>query len=58
MEKKNLDRYKHFNIPDTLTPALLPYTCIVFKKINAQDFTARDFEFAQKHLKITSFTYG
>ena len=56
--KENLERYKNFNIPDNLTPALLSYTGIVFKKINAQDFTASDFEFAQKPLRITSFAYG
>lgn len=39
-------------------PALLSYTGMVFKRINAQDFTDEDFLFAQQHLLISSFLYG
>lgn len=39
-------------------PALLAYTGIVYKRIHPQDFTAEDFQYAQEHLRITSFLYG
>lgn len=39
-------------------PAILAYTGIVFKKLNAGDFTKEDFEYAQQHLRFTSFLYG
>lgn len=39
-------------------PALCAYTGAVFKRIAPADFTADDFRFAQRHLRITSFLYG
>ena len=39
-------------------PTLLAYTGIVYKRICPQDFTASDFQYAQEHLRITSFLYG
>lgn len=39
-------------------PAIGAYTGAVFKRIAPRDFTTDDFEFAQQHLRITSFLYG
>lgn len=39
-------------------PAIGAYTGAVFKRIAPRDFTAGDFDFAQQHLRITSFLYG
>ena len=39
-------------------PALLAYTGIVFKRLNAKDFSKVEFEYAQEHLRLTSFCYG
>lgn len=39
-------------------PAILSYTGMVFKRINAADFTTADFIYAQEHLLISSFLYG
>ena len=39
-------------------PAILSYTGMVFKHINAIDFTTEDFQYAQSHLLISSFLYG
>ena len=56
---ENYQRYQHFHAEDQLLmPALLAYTGIVFKKLNPKDFTPADFDYAQKHLRITSFCYG
>ena len=56
---ENYLRYMDF-FSDTnkALPALLSYTGMVFKRINALDFTEEDFTFAQQHLLITSFLYG
>lgn len=47
-----------FSETNKALPALLSYTGMVFKRINAKDFTEEDFRFAQQHLLITSFLYG
>lgn len=39
-------------------PALFSYTGMVFKRINAKDFSIEDILYAQEHLFITSFLYG
>ena len=39
-------------------PALSAYTGMVFRHIAPQDFTAKDWAYAQSHLFITSFLYG
>lgn len=49
---------RYFDATISDTPALLAYTGIVFKYIRPEDFTAKDFEYAQTHLFITSFLYG
>lgn len=41
-----------------LSPALLAYSGMVYKKINAKDFTSEDWAFAEEHLRICSFIYG
>ena len=56
---ENKLRYQQFHDEATpALPALLAYTGIVFKHLNADDFTADDFRYAQEHLNITSFLYG
>ena len=56
---ENCLRYRDFcsehNRP---MPALCAYTGSVFKRIHPADFTAEDYGFAQRHLRITSFLYG
>ncbi|MCI5560947.1 MAG: YaaA family protein [Phocaeicola sp.] len=39
-------------------PALFSYTGMVFKRINAKDFSIEELLYAQEHLFITSFLYG
>lgn len=39
-------------------PAICAYTGAVYKRILPKDFTADDFNYAQEHLRITSFLYG
>lgn len=56
---ENARRYAEFFTLETpQVPALLAYTGIVFQQIGAADFNTDDFDFAQKHLWITSFLYG
>ena len=56
---ENYHRYQAFHSPETASlAALLAYTGIVFKHLNPSDFTADDFEYAQEHLRLTSFCYG
>lgn len=56
---ENVQRYAEFFADETLAlPALLAYTGIVFKQINAADFGRSDWQFASNHLFITSFLYG
>lgn len=49
---------KFFDEDAPLTPALLAYTGIVFKQIDPSSFTKEDFDYASRHLFITSFLYG
>ena len=57
---ENYKRYQDFHSKESahLLPALLAYTGIVFKRLNPKDFTADDFDYAQSHLRLTSFCYG
>lgn len=56
---ENVLRYHDFlSESNKALPALLSYTGMVFKRINAADFTEEDFNFTQNHLFITSFLYG
>lgn len=54
---QNRQRYLRFHGAETL-PALTAYTGIVFQRIAPDSFKAADFEYAQRHLNITSFLYG
>ena len=59
MAVENYKRYQAFHAEDTSElPALLAYTGIVFKRLNAKDFSKEEFEYAQEHLRLTSFCYG
>ena len=59
MAVENYKRYQAFHAEDTSElPALLAYTGIVFKRLNAKDFSKEEFEYAQEHLRLTSFSYG
>ena len=56
---ENTLRYQDFlSDSNRALPALLSYTGMVFKRINATDFSTEDFNYAQNHLLITSFLYG
>lgn len=56
---ENVLRYHDFfSETNRALPAILSYTGMVFKRINAADFSDEDFAFAQNHLLITSFLYG
>ena len=56
---ENYLRFQDFcSDPPTASAALLAYTGIVYKRIQPQDFTPEDFQYAQDHLRITSFLYG
>lgn len=56
---QNYQRFQQFHSPDNLPlQALLAYTGIVFKRLNPKDFLLDDFNYAQKHLRLTSFCYG
>ena len=56
---ENYFRYHNFFSEDNPgLPALHAYTGIVFKRINAKDFTEDDLTYAQDHLRISSFLYG
>ena len=59
MAVENYKRYQVFHAENTpQLPALLAYTGIVFKRLNAKDFSKKEFEYAQEHLRLTSFCYG
>lgn len=56
---ENYRRYQAFHAEGTPElPAMLAYTGIVFKRLNPKDFSKEDFEYAQQHLRLTSFCYG
>lgn len=56
---ENYKRYQSFHAEGTPElPALLAYTGIVFKRLNPRDFSQKAFEYAQRHLRLTSFCYG
>lgn len=50
--------HNFFNEDSPLAPSLAAYTGIVFKHIAPTDFNASDWDYAQQHLRITSFLYG
>lgn len=54
---ENQRRYRRFHDAPSLA-AIAAYTGIVYKRIDPADFTPDDFEYAQRHLNITSFLYG
>jgi cytoplasmic iron level regulating protein YaaA (DUF328/UPF0246 family) len=57
----NEERYKTFQAdftPDNSKQALLAFKGDVYTKIEADTYSAEDFEFAQKHLRILSGLYG
>lgn len=56
---ENRLRYHRFHDPaEPALAALAAYTGIVFKHLGPETFTDADFEYAQQHLRITSFLYG
>lgn len=59
LASENKLRYQEFfSETNQALPAILAYTGMVFKRLNAFDFTSDDFYYAQDHLLITSFLYG
>lgn len=56
---ENYKRYQSFHAPESpKLPALLSYSGIVFQQLNAETFTPEDWDYAQNHLRLTSFCYG
>lgn len=57
----NYQRYQEFKTPFTkqnARPALLAFKGDVYQDIDVANYSKRDFEFAQKHLRILSGLYG
>lgn len=52
------DNYRHFDAQKPGYPALLAYYGAAFYNMAPQNFTADDFAFAQKHIRILSAFYG
>jgi len=54
-------RYRRFRFPPRIedcSPALLAFRGDVFSEINIDSYSDRDFDFAQRHLRILSGLYG
>lgn len=51
-------RYQTFFEQEPLLQAILSYTGMAYKRLNAKDFTEDDYAYAQEHLWMTSFLYG
>lgn len=56
--KENFLRYKNFTKSELSSPALFSYTGAVFKSMAPNEFSQDELEYAQEHLRITSFCYG
>ncbi|MFK8103277.1 MAG: peroxide stress protein YaaA [Saprospiraceae bacterium] len=57
----NLERYQQYETPFTeknAKQALLAFKGDVYTGLSAEDFGSKDFDFAQKHLRILSGLYG
>ena len=57
----NFERFEHWQTPfttDNAKQALLAFKGDVYTGLNATDFSAKDLDFAQKHLRILSGLYG
>ncbi|EIM74549.1 hypothetical protein A3SI_15563 [Nitritalea halalkaliphila LW7] len=57
----NAERYANFQKrfePDTAKQALLAFKGDVYTKIDVDNYTEEDFDFAQRHLRILSGLYG
>lgn len=57
----NRERYQNFKTPfdpDNAKQALLAFNGDVYTDIAVKDYTEKDFEFAQQHLRILSGLYG
>ena len=57
----NVLRYQQFSLPftpDNAKPAALSFTGDVYVGLEADSFTAREMDFAQKHIRILSGLYG
>ena len=55
---ENRRRYGRFHDNGAPAAAITAYTGIVFRYIDPAHLSAGDFEYAQRHLHITSFLYG
>jgi len=59
MAREVLDQFRTFSLRSTPTrAAVLAYNGIAYLGLNAHDFTADEFTFAQEHLNILSGLYG
>lgn len=61
LSELNFDRFQSFSTPFTpknAKPALTYFKGDVYEGLKAEDFDKKDFEFAQKHLRILSGLYG
>lgn len=55
---QTMQRYQQFFDEQLKQPAILAYNGQAYKALQAQELTAEDLTFAQRHLWITSFLYG
>ena len=59
LAQSTFEKFKTFNDPDTpRKPAAAAYDGSVFRALNAADFEAGDWEYAQSRLRIISTLYG
>lgn len=55
----NYERYQNFDsLSECGKPAILAYTGTVFQHLKPLTFSAADFQYAQKHIRIISTLYG
>ena len=58
---ENQTRYQQWNVPFTPAnskPAILAFRGDVYEGLQAETFSAKDFRFAQRHLRVLSGLYG
>ncbi len=61
LTQMNIDRYFNWHLPFTpenAKQAVLVYDGEAFRGLNAKEFTDKDFEYSQTHLRILSGLYG
>ena len=57
----NVDRYRSFKLPfspDNAKQAIMAFKGDVYRGLDVDNYSAKDFDYAQKHLRILSGLYG